>query len=73
MSILFASESLKEYHNIFPFFNSKEIMDSQTSLKDAIIQVIKKLYGVLQLSKIFELVLLTIWKLLFGNKPIFTM
>jgi hypothetical protein len=48
-------------------------MDSQTSLKDAIIQVIKKLYGVLQLSKIFELVLLTIWKLLFGNKPIFTM
>lgn len=48
-------------------------MDSQTSLKNAIMQVIKKLYGVLQLSKIFELVLFTIWKLLFGSKPIFTM
>jgi hypothetical protein len=73
MSILFASESFKEYHNIFPFLNSKEIMDSQTSLKDAIIQVMKKLYGILQLSKIFEVVLLTIWKLFFNSKPIFTM
>ena len=48
-------------------------MDSQTSLKNAVIQVIKKLYGILQLSKIFELVLLTIWKLFFNSKPIFTM
>jgi hypothetical protein len=48
-------------------------MDPQTSFKDAIIIVIKKFYGVLQLSKIFELVLLTIWKLFFDSKPIFTM
>jgi len=48
-------------------------MDSQTSLKDAIIYAIKKLYGILQISKIFEVVLLTIWKLFFDSKPIFTM